>query len=171
LSIVNVQAFLLNILDGLSMPYGQPAAEAFITPPDPRRKASVPAIYVWPADGNENRSGTLGGTLPRNTGPNTASGTKGIMHQVDVYLTWFGQSKGRQSDPVFPAMVDAVMYALRFSAPNPATMKDPNTGEVTDVYNVGEDMHYRTGLEATEDERILRYDCLVTCSVWENFRA
>jgi hypothetical protein len=169
--VVNVQSFLLNILDGLSMPYGQPAAQAFITPPDPRMKARIPAIYIWPADGMENRSGQLGGTVPRNTGPGTASGTKGIMHQIDVYLTWFSANTGRQQDPVFPGMIDAVMYALRFSTPNPATITDPNTNEQSDVYNTGEDMHYRTGIESTQDERWLRYDCLITCSVWENFRA
>lgn len=178
MGLVNVQSFLLNILNELPMPYGQPNAQAAITPPDPRVQARIPAIYIWPADGDENRSTQLGGTIPRNTGVGTSSGTKGIMHQIDVYITWFsannraGQDGGPVSqDPVFPGMIDAIMFALRFSMPNPAVITDPNTNETTTVYNVGENMRYRTGVEATSDERWLRYDCLVTCSVWEIFNA
>src|SRR6266550_8228977 len=87
--VVNAQSYLLSILDDLPMPYGKPAARAYVTPPDPRVQAKIPAIYIWPSDGEENRSPELGGTIPRNTGPGTSSGTKGILHKMDVYLTWF----------------------------------------------------------------------------------
>jgi hypothetical protein len=171
ISIVTVQSFMLSLLDGLSMPYGRPAAKAYITPPDPRVKAKVPAIYIWPSEGDENRSGTLGGTVPRNTGVGTASGTKGRLHTMDVYLTWFSSNSGKQQDPVFPAMVDAVMFALGYSQPNPAYITDPNTNITSTIYNIGENMRYRIGVEAVEDERWLRYDSLITCSIWEIFNA
>lgn len=169
--IVSVQTFILSILDGLPMPYGKPSATAYITPPDPRVQARVPAIYIWPADGDENRSTELGGTVPRNTGPGTASGTKGQLHVIDVYLTWTAVAQDKQSDPLFPGMLDAVMYALRFSQPNPAYLTDPNTNLTSTVYNVGEKMRYRTGIEALEDERWLRYDALITLDVWEILNA
>ncbi len=176
--LVTVQSFLLSLVDGLEMPYGAPAAQAYITPPDPRIQARIPAIYIWPSDGDESRSAELGGTVPRNTGPGTSSGTKGIMHQMDMYLTWFsantrqGMEDGPISqDPVFPGMVDALMFALRFSQPNPAVLTDPNTNLTATIYNVGETMKYRTGIEATDDQRWVRYDCLVTVSVWEIFNA
>ena len=169
--IVSVQTFLLSLLDGLDMPYGQPAANAYITPPDPRVQARVPAIYIWPSDGEENRSTELGGTVPRNTGPGTPSGTKGVMHQVDVYLTWFTVNNGSQTDPIFPGMIDAVMAALRYSQPNPAEITDPNTELTSTIYNVGESMRYRPGIEATDDERFVRYDALITVSVWEIMNA
>jgi hypothetical protein len=153
------------------MPYGVPAAEAFVTPPDPRVKAKVPAIYIWPADGVENRSPELQGTIPRNTGPGTASGTKGLHHQFDIYVTWFSANNGKQADPVFPAIVDTVMMALRYSQPNPYEGTDPATGLTSSVYNVGEDIKYRTGVEATADERWLRYDALLTVAIWEKIRA
>src|SRR5262249_51161024 len=136
-----------------------------------RVKAKVPAIYIWPSDGVENRSTELQGTLPRNTGPGTASGTKGLLHQMDVYVTWFSANNGKQADPVFPAIVDAALMALRYSQPNPAELTDPATGLVSSVYNVGEKMSYRTGVEATNDERWLRYDALIQVSVWEQIRA
>lgn len=171
MGLVVTQSFLLSILNGLEMPYSVPAAEAFITPPDPRVKAKVPAIYIWPSDGQENRSTELGGTIPRNTGPGTASGTKGLQHQMDVYVTWFSANQGRQADPVFSGIVDTVMMALRYSQPNPAELTDPATGLTSTVYNVGETMKYRVGIEATADERWLRYDSLLQVTCWEIINA
>jgi hypothetical protein len=169
--VATVQQFLLSLLNNLQMPYNVPAAEAFVTPPDPRVKAKVPAIYIWPADGQENRSAELGGTIPRNKGPGTPSGTKGLHHQMDVYITWFSANNGRQADPVFPAIVDTVMMALRYSQPNPAELTDPTTGLTSSVYNTGEQIGYRIGVEATADERWLRYDSLLNVSVWEIINA
>lgn len=170
-SIVTVQSFIRSLLDGLEMPASVPAAEAFITPPDPRVKAKVPAIYVWPSDGQENRSGELGGTIPRNTGPGTPSGTKGLLHQMDVYVTWFSANQGKQADPLFPGIVDTIMLALRTSQPNPAQVTDPYSGIVSSICNVGESIKYRIGIEATADERFLRYDALCQVSVWEIINA
>lgn len=162
---------MLGLLDGLAMPYGQPNANAYITPPDPRVQARVLAIYIWPADFSENRSAELGGTVPRNSGPGTPSGTKGIMHQMDVYLTWTAVNNAKQTDPVFPGMIDAVTAALRYSQPNPVQVTDPNTGLTSTIYNVGEEMRGHPGIEALDDERWLRYDALVTVSVWEILNA
>jgi hypothetical protein len=169
--IVVVQQFLQSQLDALPMPYGVPSAKAYITPPDPRVQAKVPAIYIWPSDGTENRSSELGGTVPRNTGPGTASGTKGLLHQMAIYVTWFSSNSGKQQDPVFPGIVDTVMMKLRYSQPNPAYLTDPATNLTSTVYNVGENQHYRIGIESTDDERWLRYDSLITCSIWEIINA
>jgi len=169
--LVTIQSFLLSLLDGLELPYNIPAAQAYITPPDPRIQAKIPAIYIWPSDGEENRSPELGGTVPRNSGPNTPSGTKGLLHQFDIYVTWFSSNSGRQQDPVFPAIVDTIMLALRYSQPNPVELTDPSTNLTSTVYNTGEVMHYKIGVESTADERWLRYDSLLTVSVWEIINA
>ena len=171
MGLVVCQQFLLSLLDNLELPYNIPAAKAYITPPDPRVQAKIPAIYIWPSDGIENRSSELGGTIPRNTGPNTPSGTQGQKHQMDVYVTWFSSNSGKQQDPVFPAIVDTVMLALRYSLPNPYQATDPATNLTSTIYNVGEDLRYRTGVEATSDERWLRYDALLQVSVWEIINA
>ena len=168
---MTVSAYLLSLLDKLEMPSGIPAADAYITPPDPRVKAKVPAIYIWPSDGQENRSSELGGTIPRNTGPNTPSGTKGVQHDFDIYVTWFSVLNGKQADPRFPSIVDTIMAALRYSLPNPAEMTDPNTLETSTIYNVGEQIRWRIGVEATQDERQLRYDALISCPIWEVINA
>jgi hypothetical protein len=171
LPLVTTQAFLLSLLEDLPMPYGLPSAKAFITPPDPRIQTSIPAIYIWPSDGDENRSADLGGTIPRNTGVGTASGTKGIMHRFDIYLTWTSAGQGTQQDPLFPSMVDAILFALRFSQPNPAYITDPNTQLTSTIYNTGEQMTYRVGIESLADQRRKRYDAIVNVSVWEIFNA
>jgi hypothetical protein len=171
LSILTCQQFLQSLLDGLELPYGVPSAQAYVTPPDPRVQAKIPAIYIWPSDGRENRSAELGGTIPRNTGPGTPSGTKGLLHSFDVYVTWFSPNSGKQADPVFPAIVDTIMMALRYSQPNPAYLTDPNTGITSTIYNVGEDQRYRIGVESTADERWHRYDSLLSVNVWEIINA
>ena len=170
MSIVAVQSFLISLLDELPMPYGQADARAFVTPPDPRIQTSIAAIYIWPADGDENRSAELGGTIPRNTGVGTSSGTKGILHRMDVYITWTSGGSGTPQDPIFPGMVDAVMFALRFSQPNPVYITDPNTNLTSTIYNTGEQMTYRTGIESLADQRRKRYDALVNVSIWEIFK-
>jgi hypothetical protein len=173
MSIVSVQSYLLSLLDNLpfAASYNIPNARAYITPPDPRVQAKIPAIYIWPSDGQENRSPELGGTIPRNTGPGTPSGTKGLLHQFDVYVTWFSAGSGTQQDPKFPAIVDAVMQKLRTSQPNPDPATDPATGLTSTIYNVGEVMRYRIGVESTADEREKRYDSLISCSIWEIINA
>ena len=161
----------MSILDGLQLPYGIPAAQAYVTPPDPRVNAKVPAIYIWPSDGVENRGPELQGTIPRNTGPGTASGTKGLQHNFDIYVTWFSVLNGKQADARFPGIVDTIMEALRTSLPNPAEFTDPSTLETSSIYNVGEIMRYRIGVEDTADERQKRYDALIDVPVWEQIRA
>ena len=169
--LVTVQSFLLSLLDDLPMPYGVPNARAYITPPDPRMNQKVPAIYIWPSDGDENRSTQLGGTIPRNTGVGTPSGTKGIRHRSDIYVTWFSSNAGPRQDPVFPGMIDAILFALRTSQPNPAYITDPNTNITSTIYNVGEEMTYRIGIDSTAEERTKRYDALINVTIWEILNA
>ena len=63
------------------------------------------------------------------------------------------------------------MLALRYSQPNPVQITDPSTNLTSTIYNVGETMRYRTGVEATQDERWLRYDALLQVSCWEIINA
>lgn len=60
---------------------------------------------------------------------------------------------------------------MRTTQPNPYEATDPNTGITSSIYNVGEQMRYRIGIEATVDERWLRYDSLIQVSTWEVINA
>ena len=62
------------------------------------------------------------------------------------------------------------MLALRYSQPNPAELTDPATNLTSTVYNVGENQKYRTGVEAGQDERFLRYDALIQCHGLGNYQ-
>lgn len=160
-----------QLLHDLPMPAGLNNLVAYITPPDPNVEAQDPTAYIWPSSGRESRSPEVGGSLPRNSGPGTGSGTKGVMHMMDVYLVYFMPNDDPDADTSFPGMVDAVMYALRFSQPNPAYINDPYTTITSCIYNVGEQMSYRIAVEATEDEVFNRYDALITVDVWEELNA
>jgi hypothetical protein len=90
---------------------------------------------------------------------------------MDIYLTWMSVNNAQQSDPVFPGMIDAILAALRYSQPNPVQITDPNSELTSTIYNVGEDMHWVPGIEALDDERWIRYDCLISLPVWEIINA
>ena len=63
------------------------------------------------------------------------------------------------------------MLALRYSQPNPYEATDPATNLTSTSTTPGKTMRYRTGVEATADERWLRYDALIQVSVWEIINA
>jgi hypothetical protein len=164
---------LKAILDGLVLPGGCGALDAYITPPNPR-DAPPPAIYLWSARGPEKRQ-----SLPRNQtstpvtspiGPSQA-GWKEIRHSVDAYLTWFGQADQPDADTNFPRAIDGIMMALR-TGPSPLYTSDPATGVQSDLVNIGEEMTYQmVPPRAAASQRLLRYDCLITIQCTEFFQA
>lgn len=163
-------AYVKGLLDGLAMPPGLPAMAAYITPPDPNTETQVPTAYVWPDDGDEDRDSSKAGTVPRNTGPGTASGLKNLEHLMSVYVVWFGSSEEPGIDSLFPGVVDAVMAALRTSE-DPKKVTDPYTGQVTTLIDVGEKMSYKVTLRSLVEQAYNRYDALVGLSVLEVIQA
>lgn len=167
----SVQVYLRDLIDQLPLELaGTPPLTAYITPPDPNTEAEVPTAYIWPNDGDESRDARRGGTIPRNRGPGTPSGWKNIQHSVGVYVVWFGQDDDDQADIAFPSIVDAVMDRLR-TAPDPAEARDPLTGRLSWLLDIGESMTYRIDLRALADQRYNRYDALITVPVIEVFQA
>ena len=146
------------------MPYDDPCRQGLHHPARPENPGEGPGdLHLAVSDGVENRSSELGGTIPRNTGPGTAIGHQGTPAPVrrvrDLVRPQLGNAANQ--DPKFPGIVDTVMLALRYSQPNPAEITDPSTNLTSTIYNVGEYIRYRTGVEATADERWLRYDALL----------
>ena len=88
-----------------------------------------------------------------------------------MYVTWFSSNSGTQADPEFPAIVDTVMLALRYSQPNPYQATDPATNLTSTIYNIGETSGTALGWRRPADERWLRYDALIQCSIWEMINA
>jgi hypothetical protein len=165
----SVHTALKQILDGLVIPGTAGTLDAYIMPPDPRDEPP-PAIYLYPARGPEKRQ-----ALPRNQteGINSSqAGWKQIDHTVDGYLTWFCENDpAAQVDSAFPAVIDAVMAALR-EGPSPYYVTDPLTGLQSDLVDIGERMEYdAVAPRTTSAEALLRFDALITIHVLEFFQA
>jgi hypothetical protein len=168
--IVSCQNAIMGILQGLPMPNGNYLLEAYITPPDPETDYSNPHIYIWPTKGSESREPGAGGTIPRNTGVNTPSGTKPIRHHLEAFLRWYANNDDPNADTWFPAQVDAVMWALR-TATDPLVVTDPLTDIETQLIGIGEEMQYMITIRATADEAYNLYDCLISIPLWELIHA
>lgn len=162
-----VQAYLRAALAELPLPRDAGLLEAFITPPNPNVDGALrPAAYIWGSRGNETRLSVpraLQGSLP-------TGGNKQIVHQVDVWLVWFGASGDDESDTEFPAVLDAVMARLR-NCPlldGQQHEPDPVTGVLSNLLAVGETLSWEYGpVRATADQQYLRYDAQITCEVVE----
>lgn len=168
--IVAVQQAILGVIDRLPMPNGNYLLEAYVTPPDPETDYTNPHAYIWPTRGSESRKAEEGGAIPRNTGVGTPAGTKAIRHNMEVFIRWFGLNDDPQADTWFPGMVDAVMWALRTAA-DPLPVTDPYNEAGSQVIGLGEVQEYHITVRSTEDEAYLMYDGLITCPLWEIFRA
>lgn len=156
--IAGVLLFTKNLLDGLNMPGGSPALNAWITPPDPDpQPAEGPVAYLWPMPGSEKRQ-----TVPRNKGPGTAAGWKCIRHVIGIYLVWEQAEDDPDADTLFTGYADALCDALRTAWPMPALITDPWTGEITQLADTGEEISYDSPPpRSLADQRYLRYDVLV----------
>lgn len=171
MSIVATQVYLQGLINNLAWPFPTsptpvPNLVAYITPPDPNVEATVPTAYVWPSNGDENRDGARGGTVPRALTLGGASGFKGVIHAIDVYLVYFLANNDPDADNLFPAMVDQVMSALRVSA-DPVKVTDPYTAIDSWLIDVGERMTYQITVRSLVDQGFNRYDALLALSINE----
>jgi hypothetical protein len=180
-SVASVQQYIKSSLDQLPWPStmgGVAPLNCYITPPNPNVQSEVPTAYVWMARGRESRDTDRlrAGTIPRAATPGGASGTKAVDHTVPVYLVWMMSIDDPDVDNLFPGMIWQVMSALRGSiatpgpggqVSDPALLTDPWTGEQSWLIDLGEDMSYDSDLRALEDQRYLRYDAVIDCTVIE----
>lgn len=170
--IVSAQAWILSILNGLVWPPAMsnvPPLAAWITPPDPNVEAETPQAYIWPSRGTESRDPKVGGTVNRAVTFGAASGLKAQTHRLDVYLVWWGQDDDPDSDALFPGMVDWVMSALRSSQDPSPIQTDPWSGIQSYMIDVGERTDYQLTLRSIVDQRLNRYDALLTLVINEVF--
>jgi hypothetical protein len=170
LPISSCLAYVQGLLDGTPMPGGLDPMASYVIPPDPNVQTEIPTVYVWPAQFEEDRDPKKGGrSMPRNTGPGTFSGVKVITHNLDLYFVWMAAN---DDGALFPAVIDAAMYALRTAYPMPAQVTDPYNPElVTQINDVGETMSGGIFIRALEDEAWNRFDCQLRLPVVEEISA
>jgi hypothetical protein len=168
----SVHQVIKNILNGLQIPGGagmNGTLACYITPPAERNDPS-PAIYIYASRGQEHRE-----SLPRAKGPSQPAGQSGwkqIEHTIDGYLTWFDDNFDPAVDTNFIGVVDAVMQALRSALDPLYYYTDALTGQQSEIYAIGEKMTYELAPpRATTQERMLRFDALITVHCWESFQA
>ena len=126
----------------------------------------IARVYVWPAKFPEKRV-----AMPRNTGPGTPAGWKGITHQLQVFMVWMDNPDDPNADINFPLLIDFVAMVLRTS-PNPAQWIDPDTGVVSNFVNLGEVMDGDFVPPRTlEPMAFRRYDARIQCSLIELFQS
>lgn len=166
--IASCMAFIQGLLKDLPMPGGAPNLAAFITPLDPDTESDIPTCYVYPLPGTEKRDPKDGGSMPRNTGPRTFSGDKTMKHQMGIWVVWFMADDDPEADLLVPGFMDAMMWALRTSFPNPAILVDPFDGTESQLADTGEEMKYELlPPHATKSQRWNRYDALITVPLTE----
>ena len=168
--IATAQAFVQSILQDATPPGGtgiKGPLQCLITPLDPDVNPDGGArIYVWPATGPEKRR-----AMPRNKGRNTPAGWKQLTHDLEIFLVWMDYQDDPQADVNFPLLIDYVMMLLR-TAPNPALVTDPETGQVSNMVNLGEVMTYDFVPPRTlEPQTMRRYDARIRCSLLELFQS
>lgn len=164
-------SYIKSLIDQLAMPGGAPPLNVFITPPPAYdNPLGSPTAYVWPVNGEENRHPDRGGTVPRAlVKPQWVSGAtvgtpncgfKAVDHSIHIYVIWDQANDEEQADSWFPAMIDAICWQLRVST-DPAVITDPYDGTVSSLIDVGETIPYQITVRFLEDQRYLRYDCLL----------
>jgi hypothetical protein len=167
--VVTVSCYIRDLLNGIQPPGDTGITGpllAQITPYDPD-ESGIARAYVWAATGPESRL-----AFPRNTGTNTPAAWKQIRHDMKIFLTWFDDTDTDPNvDVNFPLLIDFVMDVLRTSK-NSVQVTDPETGQVSNLVDVGENMTYEyVPPMSLEDQRYLRFDCLITAPVLELFQS
>jgi hypothetical protein len=175
-SLAGTQAYLKNLLNGLTWPAGMQALSSppnplacYITPPNPYvESASTPTAYVWTQKGTENRDNAKygAGTIPRAAFLGAPSGTKAVMHAIPVYVVWDNTLTDPLADSLFPGMLDAIMSVLRVST-DEARITDPWTGVESALVDVGETIEWDVDLWTVATQRLGRYDALLTLPIVE----
>ena len=142
--------------------------QVFITPPNPQVVAAAPTACVWMLKGLESRDNAKygAGTVPRALVAGGPSGTKAVDHNIAVYVAWDGAGTDPNANTLFPGMLDAICSVLRVST-DPGLITDPWTGVQSWLVDVGEIIGYETDLWALENQRLNRWDALLTVSVVE----
>jgi len=168
--LVAAQSFVAGLLQGLVPPGGTGLAapiDALITPHDPDvNPDGIARVYVWPATGPGKRI-----AMPRNSGPGyTTAGSRQIRHDLQVFLVWMDSPEDPDADINFPLLIDYVWKVLETS-PSPSLYTSPDTGDQSQMVNLGEEMSYDFVPPRTlEPQMMRRYDARIRCSLLEIYQ-
>ena len=165
--LASVQQHLKSVLNGAELAVAGQVLEARITPPDPG-DGMVPTAYIWGSTATEARQ-----SMPRaSPGEYSTGGFKKIVHQVDIWVVWYGYSSDPMADSAFPSVIDAVTAVLRNTLMPFRNLVDPLTGASSTLLAIGEKLNWDYApVHSTADQRILRYVAKIGCTVEELLQA
>lgn len=155
-----IQTHLQQVLNGLQLPLNDGILTAYIAPPDPGN-GMEPAVYIWGSTAEDIRR-----SAPR--GP----GFRVIKHEIDMWLIWFGPADDPAADVAFPGIIDAVCQKLRVTPMPVLSIKDPVTGQNSNIEMIAERLRWDySPVHSLEDQRWLVYTARVICDVREQVQA
>lgn len=162
MSINAVQHQIVVFLTGLpSKGYPTPIAAQVALPTGTNAKMARPEVYVWGGAATESRI-----AIPR------GQGWKQDLITVSVWL--FGVEQANDPDRAwkFPVLIQTVRKALAGASPMPIQITDPQTGEVSTMLDLGEEMSWEYDIDrALADQRLVRNICRLDVSLREEFNA
>lgn len=180
MSLSAVQQYLKGLLQGLQWPAAiqalpSPPAPlvAMVTPINPWvESVTVPTAQIWMEKGSFSRNPAKygAGTVPRAAYKGGPSGTKAGEHAIPIYVVWENDLTDPNADTLFTGMLDAIREALEYS-PARELVTDPWDGTQSYAIDVGETIQYETGLFTPSQQRLARYDALLTVPVVEVYAA
>ena len=167
MTLLAVQSYVQNLLDGLVAPGIPDACEAWVLPPPVVFTAPTPQIFVWGARGEEERF-----TLPRfhATDPG-AVGQKVARHTLDV-MVMYASEPGPDTE-AFPSLIDAIRKGLR-QADLETRIVDSVTGETSTTTNLGEKIGRQYGYPSAltgDAQQLIQNTCRLSVSASEIFVA
>lgn len=168
--VASTLAYVRALLDGQNLPGAAGRMEAFIAPPDPETENRNPHAYIWLTRGSVRRSSGPRSKPPSNLTQNTSqlpAGWKVYNHSIAIWLTWFDENTNPQADSTFPTVLDWTMMMLETAA-MPHTLKDPSTGTVCQIVDLGRDLDWEyVPVRSTASQRYQRQDALITAPTQE----
>ncbi len=183
MSTVAVMSYCKSVLDGLVIPAGAGTGPliAYIVPPDPDDNPNgQPCCSIWDTAGDESRLAASRQTVALanpspvvidQAAPEPGAGRKIQWHELSFYLWYPMADEETAEDIAFPAVIDAVMTALR-TTPDPVVLKDPLTGAISQLAGLGENMRRQMSPPlALSPQRWEKFVGLITSKALEEFDA
>lgn len=161
MSINSIQLLVKGLLQDLPLPTTPTDTLIAICTPPTTDDRTDPRAYIWGSIGAEKRR-----TFAR--GP----GFKDIIHQLDIWVIWFGDATDPNADSQFPIVLEEIMNELRTTLMPVLNLVDPATGRTSNVDAIGEDMRWDySPVHAIADQGIFRYDGRIVATIKEMIRA
>lgn len=165
------QTYVQGLLYGLPVPGYQQPTVSYVKPPIPGlMDMTRPFVFVWGGLADESRI-----AIPRETAPGVPAGSPGgwkkAQRTISIWLYGIELANLQGPSP-FPTAIETVMQALRSANPMPAELTDPASGQVSQLFDLGENLSFEYDVDRSlADQQTVRNLCHIEAPVQENFQS